>query len=188
MFAKRYLDTYYAYQQNQPVTASWEKAFDLSTEYWPIVLQHLLIGINAHINLDLGIAAAEISKGKNINALENDFKKINQILSSLVGEVEEELSAIWPTLKKILKRTRKVDDFLIDFSMEIARDGAWRFAKQLAGSPLTEWADCIAIRDEKVANNAKLITAPGFWVSAMLKVVRLGERGSVGEKVETLVV
>ena len=81
IFAKRYLDAYYSWQKNEPVTQSWQKAFELSTGFWPIVLQHLLIGINAHINLDLGIAAAEVSKNKNINDLENDFNKINEILS-----------------------------------------------------------------------------------------------------------
>ncbi|MBL4643563.1 MAG: hypothetical protein JKY44_08235, partial [Flavobacteriaceae bacterium] len=84
IFASRYLDAYATYQKNEPVTESWEKAFKMSKKYWPIVLQHLLIGMNAHINLDLGIAAAEVMKGKNINDLKGDFDKINKILSSLV--------------------------------------------------------------------------------------------------------
>ena len=94
IFAKRYLDAYYSWQKNEPVTKSWQKAFELSTGYWPIVLQHLLIGMNAHINLDLGIAAAEVSRNKNLNDLENDFNKINEILSSLVYKVQNDLAAI----------------------------------------------------------------------------------------------
>ena len=50
----------------------------------PIVLQHLLIGMNAHINLDLGIAAAKVMEGKDIQNLKDDFDKINDILSSLL--------------------------------------------------------------------------------------------------------
>ncbi|WP_408024472.1 DUF5995 family protein [Tenacibaculum sediminilitoris] len=34
-----------------------------------MVLQHLLIGMNAHINFDLVIVAAEVSKGQNIQNL-----------------------------------------------------------------------------------------------------------------------
>ena len=60
VFAKRYIEAYYAWQKKDTVTKSWQKAFELSTDYWPVVLQHLLIGMNAHINLDLGIASAEI--------------------------------------------------------------------------------------------------------------------------------
>ena len=83
IFASRYLNAYFAYQKQEPVTQSWEEAFNLSNNYWPIVLQHLLIGMNAHINLDLGIAAAEVSKGENIEGLKNDFDTINTILSGL---------------------------------------------------------------------------------------------------------
>ena len=84
VFALRYLDAYYAWQKKEVVTQSWQKAFELSTDYRPIVLQHLLIGMNAHINLDLGIAAAEVSKNKNIKDLENDFDKINKKISYLL--------------------------------------------------------------------------------------------------------
>ena len=65
-FANRYIDAYYGYKNNQTITQSWREAFEISTHYWPIVLQHLLLGMNAHINLDLGIAAAHISRNKNI--------------------------------------------------------------------------------------------------------------------------
>jgi len=43
--------------------------------------------MNAHINLDLGIAAVEISRNKNLDDLENVFNKINEIISLLVHEV-----------------------------------------------------------------------------------------------------
>jgi len=183
IFASRYLDAYEAYQNNQRVTTSWEIAFKVSKEYWPIVLQHLLMGMNAHINLDLGIAAAEISKGKNIEDLKDDFNKINEILSSLVGEVENDLAAIWPTLKKILQWTHKVDDFLVDFSMELARDGAWKFAQEIAAAPENQLETIIMKRDEKVAENASLVMNPGFIAKIILMMVRLGERGTVEQKI-----
>ena len=186
VFAQRYLAAYYAYQETQPTTAAWQRAFDLSTDYWPIVLQHLVMGINAHINLDLGIAAAEIAKGQDIEALAEDFKKINTILGDLVQEVQDDLARIWPTLIWILKRTRKVDDFFIDFSMELARDGAWRFAKDLAAKPEQEWPALIAERDEKVARQSRIVSHPGRIASFVLRVARLGERGSVSEKIGQL--
>ena len=107
IFANRYINAYYIHQRKGINMLSWKKAFDLSAKYWPIVLQHLLIGMNAHISLDLGIAAAQISKNKNIEDLKSDFNKINDVLSSLVVKVENDLSKIWPTLKYILKLTKK---------------------------------------------------------------------------------
>ena len=186
IFAKRYIDAYYAWQNNEKITKSWEKAFKTSNNYWPIVLQHLLVGMNAHINLDLGIAAVEVSKNGNINDLEDDFNKINKILSSLVNEVQNDLAEMWPTLKKILQKTKKADDFLVDFSMEIARDGAWKFALILANSQDNSIGTIINSRDEKIAEKAGIITNPGFWASIIFKIIRLGEKGTVEKRIMQL--
>jgi hypothetical protein len=186
VFAKRYLDAYYLWKNNKEVTKSWQKAFELSTNYWPIVLQHLLIGMNAHINLDLGIAAAEVSKNKNLSNLENDFKKINKILSSLVNEVQNDLANMWPTLKKILQKTKKANDFLVDFSMELARDGAWKFAQTISETPYEDVEKLIKTRDEKIEKKAGLITNPGFLANAVLKIIRIGEKGTVKNRINQL--
>jgi hypothetical protein len=186
IFAKRYIDAYYAWQKGEAVTKSWQKAFEISNNYWPIVLQHLLVGMNAHINLDLGIAAAEVSKNKNIDDLENDFNRINEILSSLVNDVQNNLAEIWPTLKKILQKTNKADDFLVDFSMKLARDGAWKFAKTLSVTPENQVDKLLEERDIKVAEKAVLITNPGFMPNLIFKIIRLGEKGTVTSKIKQL--
>ncbi len=186
VFANRYLEAYFAWKQNQPTTASWKKAFDKTTDYWPIVLQHLLLGMNAHINLDLGIAAAAISKAEDIYSLQNDFNKINTILSSLVNEVQNDLTNIWPRLKWILQRTAKVDDFMIDYSMKLSREGAWKFAVSIADKQSDELDSLIAARDMKVAEKTNIITHDGFWASLILGIIRLGERGTVKQKIEKL--
>ena len=186
VFANRYIEAYMAYQNKEAITHSWERAFALSKKYWPIVLQHLLIGMNAHINLDLGITAAQISKGKPIEDLKDDFDKINTILSSLVNEVQQDLAAIWPTLKKLLQWSKKADDFLIDFSMNLARDGAWKFATTLAGKDPATIDTLIQERDHKVADKAKIITNPGMIARLILGIIRIGERGSVAVKIDKL--
>lgn len=186
IFANRYIEAYYAWKNNRNITKSWEKAFKMSADFWPVVIQHLLIGMNAHINLDLGIAAAEVSKKGNINDLENDFIKINKILSSLVNDVQNDLSAMWPTLKKILQKTHKADDFLVDFSMELARNGAWKFALLIANSPENNIGTIIISRDEKIANKAGLITNQGFLASIIFKIIRLGEKGTIEQRIMQL--
>ncbi len=186
IFACRYLEAYEAYKNGEPITQSWKVTFELSKNFWPIVLQHLLIGMNAHINLDLGIAAAEVSKGKDIQLLKGDFDKINEILSYLVHQVESDLAAIWPKLNKLLKWLGKVDDFLVDFSMELARDGAWNFALALSETPRANWGKAIAARDKKTVEKGKLVTNPGWVASTIFKIIRLGERGTVPQKIEGL--
>lgn len=186
VFAKKYIDAWVAWKNNREISESWEKAFLFSKKYWPVVLQHLLMGMNAHINLDLGIAAAEISKNKNIEHLKTDFFLINKILSSLVNDVQNNLSSIWPVLKKILVKTGKIDNILTDFSMETARDGAWEFAQQLVTLTENKWLAEIKIRDGKVARVSKLVTQPKPWLKIILWLVRIGELGSVSEKIEKL--
>lgn len=186
VFANRYLDALSAFRNNLPVTLSWQKAFDLYARKRPIVLQHLLMGMNAHINLDLGIAAAEVSKDTDINALHDDFNRINEILSLLVHEVEDDLSAVWPALKFILKHTGKVDDYLVDFSMKLARDGAWKFANQLAAVPDSDKDLAIALRDQKVATKTNLILKPGLIAKLVLGLIRITERGTIAEKIRKM--
>jgi hypothetical protein len=186
IFARRYIDAYYAYRRGESVTGSWARAFELSPRYWPIVMQHLLIGINAHINLDLGIAAAETGRGQPMAALQGDFNRINTILAALVEEMQDRLARIWPRLHWVLQRTGQVDNHLVDFSMELARDGAWAFAQELAAAPDADWPARIAERDARVVRTAGIITGRSWVLRAGLGVIRLGERGSVGAKIEKL--
>src|SRR5690606_13776650 len=53
VFANRYLNAYHQYRHGQPSTHSWAEAFNAAQRSDLIVVQHLLLGINAHINLDL---------------------------------------------------------------------------------------------------------------------------------------
>lgn len=186
IFARRYFDAFFAWEQNETVSQSWAKAFFISENKSMLVLQHLLMGMNAHINLDLGIAAAEISSRENIHLLKNDFIKINEILSAQVEEVQFGLSSIWKPLKKILSKTGQLDNYLVDFSMELARDGAWRFAVEMVQFKETGWQNLIQTRDLKVAEKSKIITHPNKWIQFLLWIIRLGERGPVSEKMGKL--
>ncbi|OFX63537.1 MAG: hypothetical protein A2066_11690 [Bacteroidetes bacterium GWB2_41_8] len=186
VFAKRYLTALEAYRKNQPVTESWQKTFVISAQYWPIVLQHLLMGMNAHINLDLCVAAAEVSKENELANLENDFNKINEILSSLVHDVQGSLSMVWPALKYILKWTGKIDDYLVDFSMKLARDGAWKFANEFSLVSETEKVKAIITRDKRVAGKVNIILKPGLPATLALRIIRITERGTVAEKIRKM--
>lgn len=186
VFANRYIEAYYAYQEQKKITNSWKVTFDLSKKYWVIVLQHLLIGMNAHINLDLGIAAAQISTSENIEGLKGDFNKINELLGSLVNEVENDLANIWSTLKWILKVSKNIDKFFIDFSMSQARDGAWKFANEIVGLDEQNLEKQINDRDEKIARLGNIIGKPEMIVSFIFGIIRLSERHSIVGRIELL--
>ncbi|GAA3771513.1 DUF5995 family protein [Flavobacterium ginsengiterrae] len=182
-FANRYLKAYYEYEAKEKPSECWGFAFEQADKFWPIVLQHLLLGMNAHINLDLGIASAEVCTVEDIADLQHDFDKINSILSSLVGGVEKCLIKIWPTLTWILKFTGKIDTFFIDFSMETARNGAWKFANEFVAVPENEREACAQLRDQRITEIARLVSNPGYFVSAVFKFIRLFERGTIAQKI-----
>ena len=183
IFANRYLRAYYQYKAKEKASSCWDFSFQQAESFWPIVVQHLLLGINAHVNLDLGIASAEVSTVENINDLESDFNQINIILSNLVEHVEKCLIKIWPTLTIILKLSGKIDNFFIDFSMKTARDGAWKFANEFVAIPESEREACIALRDKRITEIARLVSNPGYFVSAVFKLIRLFEKGDVAQKI-----
>lgn len=186
VFANRYLDAYSDYLEGQPISSSWEKAFEAAKEEKFIVLQHLLFGMNAHINLDLGIAAAEVTTPETISSLEDDFNKINTILGALTNEVQEDLAKIWPKLLWILKFFGRTDDYIINFGMNIARDGAWRFANEVVATSGEERKGAISKKDEKVAGYVRILKGKGWIERVFLKMIRKRELGTVKEKIEAL--
>ena len=184
-FANRYLEAYYDFKSGKEITVSWKLAFDASSDNRAIVLQHLFLGMNAHINLDLGIVAAEISPKDEIYNLQNDFNKINEVLGSLVNDVQKELGKIWPLLKLIDFLAGKLDEALADFSIDIAREGAWKVATDLAFKEKSrrEYIDNL---DSRVERFGKKIYRPGWFFRALVKLVRLTERGNVAKRIEIL--
>lgn len=186
VFANRYLAAYVDYQAGKPVTASWQIAFNTAPRWRPIVMQHLLLGMNAHINLDLGIAAAQVAPDSSLADLQNDFKKINSILASLTDEVKTELSQVWSTLTLLDRAAGEADDAIINFSMTTARDEAWNFAQILARLDEADQHSFIHKHDQEIANLGKLIAHPPFLTRLILLVIRLRERGDIPKIIEIL--
>ncbi|MGC4083020.1 MAG: DUF5995 family protein [Vicinamibacterales bacterium] len=165
IFANRYIEAFDTWRRGDLPTHSWRVAFETATRGDLSVLQHLFMGMNAHINLDLGIAAAIVAPGASIHALQNDFNRINHVLATLLPVVESQLREMSPSLDRlssIADRLDNMDDRVGNFSMEKARDGAWRFALRLApiDSPLGRNL-AIAARDAVTAEVGRQFQLPG---------------------------
>src|SRR5262249_54352624 len=95
-FANRYLEAYELHRKGEAPTASWQASFEAARHWRPLILQHLLLGITTHINLDLGIAAVEASSGGQLSSLKHDFDLINKVLADLVQPVQDEIGEVSP--------------------------------------------------------------------------------------------
>jgi hypothetical protein len=158
VFADRFLAAWEQHLRGEAPTRSWAVAFAALDDPGPLVVQHLLLGMNAHIDLDLGIAAATIAPSPDaLAALRHDFDRINDLLARLVIVVEDELGEISPRLHRIEDFAPALEDRLFDFGMDAARDAAWALATRLAAAPPSAWEGIIAARDAEVALVAEAI-------------------------------
>jgi hypothetical protein len=187
IFANRYLEAWAGREAGAAGGAAWGVAFEAERAFWPVVLQHLLLGMNAHINLDLGLAAAETAPGAAINGLKADFDRINQLLADLVGDVENRLARVWPPLRRLEGFAGGVDKAVINFSLGLARDDAWSVAAAMAAErdPVTR-ATRLQEVDRWAAVIGQRILHPGCRAGLVLKYVRLHERGTVADKLAIL--
>jgi hypothetical protein len=153
VFVDRYLTAFRAYRAGQPTTASWNAAFAATDRSRLCLLQHVILGINAHINLDLAIVTAEAIPVDELAALHADFNLVNEI---------------------------------IDFSTRIAREQAWNGAQRLARLSGAERDHAIAELDAATARLARAVADPPWHLGLLTFVIRLGERGTVTEMIDAL--
>src|SRR5207247_601584 len=95
--------------------------------------QHLLLGMNAHINLDLGVTVAELGVGGSIEAIRADFDAMNDVLGQLVNCCQGALDEVSPWLGLADRIGGPGDETLIRFSLIAARRQAWSVATRLSG-------------------------------------------------------
>lgn len=175
VFARLYLDAYEAYKNNQEVSAAWAYAFDQVDKPLTIV-QHILLGMNAHINLDLAVAAATVMEGKDIHAIENDFHKVNDILFQITNELQDRLSRVSPLMFMLDLIGKNKDEKIINFSMRKARLQSWNAAKRLWSLDEESSERAINKIDRVVLLLSRLIkspTSPTIWL--FLKLIHAFE-------------
>lgn len=186
IFADRYLEALATYRRGEKPSAAWLLAFEAAGRWRPLILQQLLVGINAHINLDLGIAAATVAPGSGLAALRTDFDRINEILFSLVAEVENTIGEVSPWIALLVRIGGKVDDAIVRFSLKIARNEAWRFAQKLAPLNPDTWGPAIAEKDRLTTLLGEEVLSPGPFLRFGLMFIRMRESNDVRRVIELL--
>jgi hypothetical protein len=176
-FAVRYFDAvnghFHPGQFPKP-TRSWQVTFDAANRAQPIMVQHMLAGITAHILLDLGIVARAISP--HLSSMRDDFNTINAVLASQVNGVVEDINELSPALADVYAVLQEHQIFVINEAVRTLRDSAWRFGSLLAAEPAFARPATIWVRDRQIAGQAELIYDPTPLIATLLRSV--GERES----------
>jgi hypothetical protein len=132
VFALRYLRAFERLEAGDRPRAAWDYAFLMARSPTPTVVQHLLLGMNAHINLDLGVSAADVAPGESLYGLKRDFDTINQILGEMVDDIQADLANVFPLMAVLDFLCLRFDERAVHAAICRARAGAWDKACTLA--------------------------------------------------------
>ncbi len=185
-FAGRYLEALERHRSGRTPPESWRIAFEAGNRWRPIILQHLMLGMNAHINFDLGISAAQISEQSSLEDVESDFNEINAILAELLSDVQERLGSVSPWMRILDFVGGRKDEVIVNFSMRRARNAAWAVAQGYLPLEPSGRTAAEADLDRRVAGFATFVLKPGRLISTAGVPIRLRERASVAEVIEAL--
>jgi hypothetical protein len=174
-FASAFAD-YYVLALRGEVDAPrcWTAAWDVAGNKKLLIVQHLLLGINAHVNHDLALAVVEVagSRGE-IGSIRPDFNAVNDVLAETYDDLLADLGRVsrWATRASSLGGG---DAF--NFSLRMAREQAWRSAVAMhtlgdAGLRTHE-----AELDRVVSGVAYCITRPPRYLKPLLWLARRFER------------
>jgi hypothetical protein len=186
-FANRYLEAMDQFRRGQKPTQCWLVSFKAAAAWRPIILQDLLLGMNAHINFDLGIAAAETCPGDELPSLQHDFDEINNVLAALVAQVESEINEVSPWINLLDHIDPKADTAIVNFSMDKARACAWDLATKLAPLSRSQWKPHLEIRDLEMTALADVVWHPvGLLFKLGLILIRSRESSDVARVINVL--
>lgn len=174
VFANRYLDAVEQWKNNKLSPGPWEVAFTATKKSSVIVLQQLLLGMNAHINFDLGIAAVDAVDNHDIQSIRKDFNSINTIIGSLTFEVLNEINRISPLLS-LMGLHAGNPSILVQFSISNARDGAWAFAEELSSKNGAERNSCITSRESSIKKLGESLRSTRGLISFTTWIIHLFE-------------
>lgn len=185
-FAGRYFAALEALYAGMSPTAPWQVAFDASKRRRPLILQHLLLGMNAHINLDLAIASAETSPSLEILKLKSDFMHVNAILAAEVPAVLRAMSKCSPLIGLVTFFYKHAEEKIAHFSMAIARAFSWLLSEDLAIADESQQQALIMKQITQTQALGKKLWHPKWLVKCLYAVVAITESNNVRRNIAIL--
>jgi hypothetical protein len=179
LFANEYFAAYEKYRANKSPSRVWRFAFDRSRTGELLILQNLLLGINAHINLDLGVVAGTTFRGQALEDFHDDFNRINDILGSLIGPTRDTVGQFSPLLDDLTAIGGDDVALVLEFSVEAARDDAWRAATLISLTPLEVRPFAAGALDAKAKLLGRVVADPAEPLATVVRGIRRAESTDV---------
>jgi hypothetical protein len=148
----------------------WRAAWDVAADPGPLVTQHLLLGINAHVNHDLPQAVVDVvDRTGDLASARRDFDAVNDVLAEAYDDVLARLGRVsrWTAVAASAGGGR-----LFRFSLTTARRQAWGAAERLRPLDAAARRGYVAELDRLVGVLAYLIVSPAPPVSWLVPLCR----------------
>ena len=159
-FARAFAEWYPRLRRDDArVPGCWQAASDVAGDGRLMIVQHLLVGINAHVNHDLPqVVVALAPHGTDLAAMRADFDSVNDILAESLPMVLRSLGTVsrWVNTAAVLGGGR-----LFDFSLQMARHRAWEAAVRMHALADDDRAEYAVELDRLVRVLAYMVVHPG---------------------------
>ena len=148
----------------------WQASWAVAGDRRLLIVQHLLLGINAHVNYDLPRAVVEVADERgDLHSIRHDFDAVNDVLADTYIDVVKDLDRVsrWVNAAARLGGGRA-----FNFSLRLARAQAWQAAETMYALPADGRRIYAAELDRVVSVLAYLITKPSPVVRPLLSLAR----------------
>lgn len=185
-FGNRYFAALHTWELGDEPAKCWQISFDYLTNDDTIIMQHLLLGVNAHINLDLAVAAVETMQGGDLAGLQRDFDRINDILVDVFSRVQTAVDELSPFMWLLDELGGRSDEWALDFSIRTARAEAWSNALLLSAASPAHRALLLHKMDVNASLLARLVARPAGILIPALELIRHKENQDIAGVIESL--
>jgi hypothetical protein len=162
----------------------WQTTWDLGKDAKLLIVQHLLLGINAHVNHDLPQAVVDVARRTgSLAAVRSDFDAVNDVLAATYTDVLGDLDRVsrWANEAAALGGGR-----IFNFSLRVARRQAWEAAERMYALEPEDYEQYVLELDRLVSVLAFLITRPLFPASTFVRIARSFEEHDPGAVAKAL--
>ena len=142
-FADYYFDALACFDCGENVPAVWRYVHEAAANRNLHVIQHLLLGVNAHINYDLVLTLVELLEPdwKDLSIYDrqsryHDHQMVNTIIAETIDEVQDEVVEKYSPLMDLIDTLMgRLDEKLLVGMISNWRDGVWDDAMKMLLHP-----------------------------------------------------
>lgn len=160
LFAEYYFDALGAYEAGDPSTpAVWQTTHEAAAGAGGRAVQHLLLGVNAHINYDLVLTVVELLDAhweglpeERRAAHRADFDLVNDVIKETIDRVQDEILAKHdPVMAWVDVLGGPFDEWFAGWLISGWRDQVWEAAVAMLEAPSPEAREALRVNVENEA-------------------------------------